>query len=118
MPAFLSFLGGDGCDLPGSTEQTKFVVAEFVNVGQTSTTRKVNQLTLHQRKLVKPAVREALSPLLCGECLKSLLHGHPCRRRVGRICVHQSSLLFRLLPGTSAGADAHEGASGFDGAHD
>src|ERR1019366_3793098 len=40
MPALLTFLRGDGCDLPRSTEQSEFVVAEFVNVGQTSTARK------------------------------------------------------------------------------
>jgi hypothetical protein len=48
MPAFLSFLGGDGCDFPRSAEQAKFIVAEFVNVGQASTVREFNELTLHQ----------------------------------------------------------------------
>src|SRR3981081_565542 len=43
VPAFLAFLGGDGCDLPRSTEQAEFVVAEFINVGQTSTVRKANE---------------------------------------------------------------------------
>jgi hypothetical protein len=51
--------------------QAELIVAEFVNVDRTSTAHKVNQLTLHQRKLVKPAVRKALSPLLCGECVQN-----------------------------------------------
>ena len=117
MPAFLSFLGGDGCDPPRSTEQAKLVVTEFVNVGQTSTVRKANELTLHQRKLVKPAMREPLSLLPCDECVERGLHGDPCRRRVGRIRVHQSRLLFGALPGASAGADTDEYAGGFHVAH-
>ena len=88
MPAFLPFLGGDGCDLPRSSEQTEFVVVEFVNVGQTSTLRKANELTLHQRELVEPAVREPLSLLPCNERVERVFYCDTGRRRVGRLRVH------------------------------
>ena len=56
VPALLPLLSGDGCDLPRSTEQAEFVVAEFVDVSQPAAAGKINELTL-QRLLVQVSLR-------------------------------------------------------------